>query len=594
MSAMRPQRLRAAPARFDEEQAALAELAAVAAAERAPPAAAAALALSDSSSSDSEPEEGPAADEERKEGDRRPPAFPWSTEHSRIEQRAFEPGLRARRSRSIPRDCTTERDFLRLLLPDEFLDTMVELTNTYAEQQHESRVAAAAAAEPAAAAATAAAAAPPSTTREEIEALLGCLIYMGIVCMDATYDYWAALTRQTFVADVFPRDRFLWLLACLRVSDEGAAAPDTDARLLKLHALISMLEGTLLAHFYPSCHVCVDEAMVAFKGRSVMRQHIAKKRSPTGFKVWMLVDCASNYVCAFDVFTGMKGRRREEGAAGRVVLRLLERLQPLSWHVVAMDGYFSSVQLFEQLLALGFYAVGTTRHNRRHFPKELLREVERCARGEWVWRQKRDSPLVATSWMDKKPVNLLSTCADAQQGTSIERRTGSELVEVRCPAVLPLYLRYMRGVDVFAQRQSYNKIGRRSRKWFYSLVWFLLDVAIHNAFILYQQKHSKRGYDEKDFRKALMQQLVLGFSARRATGHPVPLAKRRRDAPHSLQHSNARLTCRGCRRRVGEGGNNKKTQWCCADCNLPLCVPDCYNQHIRTLAEADEEQEEEE
>jgi len=30
-----------------------------------------------------------------------------------------------------------------------------------------------------------------------------------------------------------------------------------------------------------------------------------------------------------------------------VVLHLLERLQPLSWHV---DGYFSSVHLFEQLL----------------------------------------------------------------------------------------------------------------------------------------------------------------------------------------------------------------------------------------------------
>jgi len=585
MSNARSQRLRAAPARFDEEQAALAELAALAAAERNP---AAAIALSESSSSDSEPEEGPAADEERKEGDKRPLPFPWSTDSSRMEPRAFEPGLRARRSRSIPRDCDTERDFLRLLLPDEFLDSMVELTNTYAEQQHAVRMAAAAAAEPAVAAADS----PPPTTREEVEALLGCLVYMGIVCMDATRDYWAELTRQSFVADVFPRDRFLWLLGCLRVSDEGAAGADTDARLLKLHSLISTLEGTLLLHFYPSCHVCVDEAMVAFKGRSVMRQHIAKKRSPTGFKVWMLVDCASNYVCAFDVFTGMKGRRREEGAAGRVVLRLLERLQPLSWHVVAMDGYFSSVQLFEQLLALGFYAVGTTRHNRRHFPKELLRAVERCARGEWVWRQKRDSPLVATSWMDKKPVNLLSTYADAEQGTTIERRTGSELVEVRCPAVLPLYLRYMRGVDVFAQRQSYSKIGRRSRKWFYSLVWFLLDVAIHNAFILYQQKHNKRSYDEKDFRKALSQQLVLGFTARGTKGRPAVRAKRRRDSLHRLGHSPEARACQECKRPRESGQHSVRTHWLCQDCNVHLCLPACYNKHIQALVEAVAEEEE--
>ena len=72
----------------------------------------------------------------------------------------------------------------------------------------------------------------------------------------------------------------------------------------------------------------------------------------------------------------------------------------------------------------------------------------------------------------------------------------------------------MRGADVFAQRQSYNKIGRRSRKWFYSLLWFMVDIAIHNAYILYQQKHSKQHYDEKAFRKELMQLLVAGFSAR--------------------------------------------------------------------------------
>ena len=585
MSSARPQRLRAAPARFDEEQAALAGLAALAAAERNP---AAAIELSGSSSSDSEEEEGPAEDEERKESDRRPPAFPWGTEHSPIRQHAFEPGLRARRSRAFPRDCTTERDFLRLLLPDAFLDSMVDLTNSYAEQRHDGSRAAAAAAEPEAAAAEA----PPPTTREEIEALLGCLIYMGIVCMDATRDYWAELTRQPFVSDVFPRDRFLWLLSCLRVSDEGAAAADTDARLAKLHSLISTLEGTLLSHFYPSCHVCVDEAMVAFKGRSVMRQHIAKKRSPTGFKVWMLVDCDSNYVCALDVFTGMKGRRREEGAAGRVVRRLLDRLQPLSWHVVAMDGYFSSVQLFEELLSLGFYAVGTTRHNRRHFPKELLREVEGCERGEWVWRQKRGSPLVATSWMDKKSVNLLSTCADAEQSTTIERRTGSELVQMRCPAVLPLYLRYMRGVDVFAQRQSYSKIGRRSRKWFYSLVWFLIDVAIHNAFILYQQQHNRSSYDEKDYRKALMQQLVLLFTARRTKVRAATRAKHGRDSLHRLAHTSEAGTCQECRRPRARGRHSVRTHWLCEDCNVHLCVPACYNKHIQALSrEAPEEEE---
>jgi len=250
-----------------------------------------------------------------------------------------------------------------------------------------------------------------------------------------------------------------------------------------------------------------------------------------------------------------------------------------------MDGYFSSVQLFEQLLERGFYAVGTTRNNRRHFPKELLAEVDGKRRGEWVWRQKQGSPLVVTSFMDKKPVNLLSTCTNAEASSMVKRRTGSELVDVSGPAVLPLYLSTMRGVDVFAQRQSYNKIGRRSMKWYYSLLWFLLDVAIHNAFILYQQKHNRESYDEKDFRKALMEQLVGDFSARKSQQQHVAGRVHARASQHRLQHSEGRGACHECRHRVGAGENNARSRWRCEDCQVFLCMPDCYNKHVQAQAE---------
>jgi len=67
--------------------------------------------------------------------------------------------------------------------------------------------------------------------------------------------------------------------------------------------------------------------VVGFKGRSVMVQFIAKESSPTGFKVWMLVDCATNYVVAFDMFTGRKGRVKESNASAAVVMKLIEWLE---------------------------------------------------------------------------------------------------------------------------------------------------------------------------------------------------------------------------------------------------------------------------
>jgi len=312
-----------------------------------------------------------------------------------------------------------------------------------------------------------------------------------------------------------------------------------------------------------------------------MVQFIAKKSSPTGFKVWMLVDCTTNYVVAFDVFTGRKGRAKESNASAAVVMKLIERLEVGAHHVVAMDGYFSSVQLAEDLLKKGFYVIGTTRHNRRHVPKELLAEVEEKERGEWVWRQKKDSPLVVTSWRDKKPVNFISTCADPMKSSTVKRWVDGEEKEFRCPEVVPLYTKYMRGVDVFAQRQSYNKIGRRSRKWFYALLWYLVDIAVHNAFILYQQKHHRKHFNEKAFRKGLMQLLVGGRCIRK---HAAAGPKRPRDALHLLERREQKRDCSLCRPRLSDGSHGRQTHFACADCDRFLCMPECYNRHLQALA----------
>ena len=412
-----------------------------------------------------------------------------------------------------------------------------------------------------------------------MKATIGCLIYMGIVCMNDTRDYWAQATAQPFITSTFTRDRFLSLLSNLRVSGDVA---DGEDKLAKLRPMVDMLKAAIQKHHYPGEEQTVDEAMILFKGRSEMRQHIAKKASPTGFKVWMLVDVESNYVYSFDIYTGKNKMKREESATANVILKLIEPLAEHCWHRIGMDGFFTSVQLFQILLSKGFYAVGTTRHNRRYFPKELLDEVKDLERGKWVWRQ--HGQMVCFSWMDKKPVNLLSTFNDAKEETVVQRRTGKELIDVTCPTVLPTYLRTMRAVDVFSQRLSYSKIGRRSKKWFYSLMWFMMDTGVHNAFILYQKKQNHQHYSEKDFRKQLMEQLVNGFTARKKPGRAAPTPKRSRDVSHALAHSASHHDCKLCRKRLPHGRHGRQTQWRCADCNISLCVPDCYNKHIQTLA----------
>lgn len=567
MTEQRPSRVRGQPARFHDEQASLHALAHAAAAESFPRLHVLADALPDSDSESEEEEE-----EKRGEGSAAvAEQNTWDTVYAAAPPRAFVP---PHHDPPLPRHCTSPLDFFQLFCPHSFLELIAAYTNAYAEEKHAARKENAAPNSPAEEWA--------ATDAREVAAMLGCLLYMGMVSMNDTKDYWAADTRQPFVADAFPRDRFLALLWNLRFNEQAELEAAQQDKLHPLRILIDHIHDAASKYFCPGEMQSLDEAMVAFKGRSSMRQHIAKKKSPTGFKVWMLVDSATNFVVHFDVYTGAKGKAKEENASANVVLNLVRRGLKRSHHTIVMDGFFTSVYLLGKLLELQQYAVGTTRVNRKLFPKELVQGPS-MQRGEWRWRQLRAHREISiVSWMDKKPVNLISSRHDPTQQSSITRREGREQINVSCPPVLNLYTKHLRGVDVFSQRQSYNKIGRRSKKYFYSLIWFFMDVAIHNAFILYLRKHKPQHFAEKDFRKQLMQQLVDGFCSRRRAS---AAHKRARESLHQLAHTQTAGACKECRKAVGKGGNNKRSHFQCADCGIHLCVPDCYNKHVQALAQ---------
>jgi hypothetical protein len=84
----------------------------------------------------------------------------------------------------------------------------------------------------------------------------------------------------------------------------------------------------------------------------------------------------------------------------------------------------------------------------------------------------------------------------------------------------------------FGLLESSSLTYRSARLAMLHLLRYLMDAAIHNAFILYQQKHSKPHYDEKAFRKELMQLLTAGFEGRK-TRAAAP--KRPRDSLYHLE-----------------------------------------------------------
>jgi len=99
---------------------------------------------------------------------------------------------------------------------------------------------------------------------------------------------------------------------------------------------------------------------------------------------------------------------------------------------------------------------------------------------------------------------------DPKQVTSVKRknRDGTSSI-IPCPAAVAEYNSIMGGEDRFDQRRERYTVGRRLLKWWHRLLYFLIDLAIVNSFIMWNCNNGVQR-DQLSFRLALVRQLTVG------------------------------------------------------------------------------------
>ena len=157
------------------------------------------------------------------------------------------------------------------------------------------------------------------------------------------------------------------------------------------------------------------------------------------------------------------------------------------------------------------------------------------------------------------------------------------------PMLVDKYNHFMLGVDRLDQRMAYYQFVRKSVRWWRKVFFWLVEVMVVNAYLLYSQHtDARRKLTHKEFRRSLV--LALCEEQRSAnTHHPAP---RRRDqtlerlrGSHFPDTATTRRDCRVCSVR-GAGGQRRLTNTICADCSdhPHLCVGECFRRyHTRVL-----------
>ena len=161
-----------------------------------------------------------------------------------------------------------------------------------------------------------------------------------------------------------------------------------------------------------------------------------------------------------------------------------------------MDNFFTSPNLLRILKAKGIAATGTVRINRvENAPLRPIKEMEKLERGASDVVTDKNSNLTLVQWKNNKVATVASTFVGKipfRKAHGYEKAQNARF-GIEQPQSIFLYNKGMGGVDCLSQNISSYMIGHCSRKWWWPVFRFCLDLSVSNAYQLCrQQKHFKQ------------------------------------------------------------------------------------------------------
>ncbi|CAC5388466.1 unnamed protein product [Mytilus coruscus] len=210
----------------------------------------------------------------------------------------------------------------------------------------------------------------------EIKAFL--TYQMGISRKPSTKLYWSTDLIMVIFSSTMTRDRYTstQILRYLHFSDhvnEPRQGEQNFNPLYKIKPFVNQLNNKFGLEYVPKRNVTIDECMVPFKGRSLLKQYIPSKPHKWGVKVWMLAESDNSYIQYIDVYPGRTVRT--EGSLGSsVVKNCIEGANIAGQgNDVYTDIFFTSPNLYLELLEnYETAACGTVRTSRAGLPKDIM------------------------------------------------------------------------------------------------------------------------------------------------------------------------------------------------------------------------------
>lgn len=420
------------------------------------------------------------------------------------------------------------------------------------------------------------------TTTSEMYTFLATVMLMGHTKKNSLKQYWSTdpLLSTPFFGQVFSQDRFLLLLRMLHFCNNDDQ-PEGD-KLFKINSVLTPLKTKFKTILFPFQNLCIDETLMAWKGRLGFRQYIPSKRNRFGIKMFVLCDCETGFVLDLIVYTGAGtaiDNYEDVGMSGSVVMTLLQEYTNKG-HNLFIDNWYTSPILVKKLHDNMIGCCGTVRCNRRGMP-DLSQKLKK---GDVISRH--TDVMVAVKWHDKRDVTMLSSLHsnEMQETGKIDRATGVNRLK---PASVLEYNMNMGLVDKADMQLSFVESARKSIKWYKKFFFHLLDVSVLNSYLIYQVKTGKKP-QLSEFRINLIRQIIEEFKITRSSpkgGRPstseTPLRLSERHFPVPVPTTpggkkNRQKQCRVCSQTKRRPQKRTDSRYMCEQCDVGLCLNPCF------------------
>ena len=178
------------------------------------------------------------------------------------------------------------------------------------------------------------------------------------------------------------------------------------------------------------------------------------------------------------------------GLGGSVVDKLTDSLPKhagLNYHIIT-DNFFTSPQLLRSLREKEIAATGTVQLNRvENTPLKPIKEIEKLERGSAGVVIDDNAKIAFVRWKDNKVVTVISSKyglnPTAKTKRYIKEKKGR--VDIEQPQCIKKYNEGMGGVDRLDQNIATYMIAHRSKKWWWPIFRFCVDLCANNAFQIY-------------------------------------------------------------------------------------------------------------